>query len=65
MLYNMGEVCYNQIGTYGFEAKREKERFTIEPLMSFSPRFNSLKDGGPLNRRIPVKMNRCLFEIKA
>ena len=28
ILYNMGEVCYNQIGTYGFEAKREKERFT-------------------------------------
>ena len=29
MLYIMGEVCYNQIGTYGFEAKREKERFTV------------------------------------
>ena len=29
MLYNMSEVCYNQIGTYGFEAKREKERFTV------------------------------------
>ena len=24
-LYNMGAVCYNQIGTYGFEANREKE----------------------------------------
>ena len=28
-LYNMGEVCYKQIGTYGFEGKREKERFTV------------------------------------
>ena len=28
-LYNMGEVCYNQIGTYGFEGEREKERFTV------------------------------------
>ena len=26
MLYDIGEVCYNQIGTYGFEAKREKKR---------------------------------------
>ena len=25
----MGEVCYNQIGTYGLEAEREKERFTV------------------------------------
>ena len=29
MLYNMGKVCYNQIRIYGFEAKREKERFTV------------------------------------
>ena len=29
MLNNKGEVCHNQIGTYGFEAKREKERFTV------------------------------------
>ena len=25
MLYNMGEVSYNRIGTYGFEVKRENE----------------------------------------
>ena len=30
MLYNMAVVCYNQmLGMYGFEAKREKERFTV------------------------------------
>ena len=29
VLYNMGEVCYNQIGTYGFDSRREKERFTV------------------------------------
>ena len=29
MLYNIDEVCYNQIGTYGFEARREKERFIV------------------------------------
>ena len=29
MFYKMGEVCYNQIGTYAFEGKREKERFTV------------------------------------
>ena len=28
-LYSMGEVSYNQIGTYGFEVQREKERFTV------------------------------------
>ena len=34
MLYNMGEVCYNQIGLYGFEAKREKEKF-IDAITAF------------------------------
>ena len=29
MLYNMDELCCNQIGMYGFEALREKERFTV------------------------------------
>ena len=29
MLYDIGKVCFNQIGTYGFEAKREKERFIV------------------------------------
>ena len=24
-----------------------------------------VSNGGPLNRKIPVKINRCLFEIKA
>ena len=28
VLYNLGEVCYNQIRTYGFEEKRE-ERFSV------------------------------------
>ena len=29
MLHNMDELCCNQIGMYGFEAKREKEKFTV------------------------------------
>ena len=42
MLYNMGEVCYNQIGTYGFEAKREKERFTVVCILFCRSRSRSL-----------------------
>ena len=43
---------------------------TSEPLKPFSPRSSSLKilklvTAVPLNRKIPVKINRCLFEIKA
>ena len=42
----------------------------IMSLMPFSPRSSSLKifkvsNGRPLQRKIPVKINRCLFEIKA
>ena len=35
MLYNMGEVSFNEIGTYGFEAKKAKERFTVVCLSYF------------------------------
>ena len=30
MMCDVGEVSYNQIGKYGFEVKREKERFKEE-----------------------------------
>ena len=29
IIYNMGEVSYNWIGTDGFEVKSETERFTV------------------------------------
>ena len=28
-LYKMDEACYNQIGTYGLEAKGDKERSAV------------------------------------
>ena len=42
----------------------------IMSLIPFSPQSSSLKifkvsNGRPLQRKIPVKINRCLFEIKA
>ena len=43
MWYNMGEVCYSQIGAYGFEEQREKERFTVVcPSSRQNPKIGSL-----------------------
>ena len=40
MLYKMGEVRYNQIGNYGFKAKKEKERLTVlRPRCCENPKF--------------------------
>ena len=45
MLYNMSEVCHNQIGTYGFEAKREKGRFTVVcPRCRQNPKIGHFTD---------------------